>query len=312
MDRRTRRYRPTSEGLEGRQLLSTATGIDPKATAVQSAATSGLSGLTGTSTANGTQIDGQAPVADTIEAKLQHIQNYPYFIGMLNRDGFVPEPEVANIQSNLRALVGTMHVGDSTAVHQFNLDLRAAATTYNILPDQAARLNQDFGAVLLAGGADPQLTANLQTEMNNLAKAATQQSDPALVVRNEYATTLELALGTGRPLLAPAKPRLSSTVRKGTSNNLDVTNAAQPSLTGSYAADVNIQIVDANSTVFGTATTDKNGQYTVKFANPLPNGTYTVRVRAEDLNYFSPPSKTYTFIVNVKTPKVTPTTTTHK
>ncbi len=305
MDRRTRRYCPTSEGLEGRQMLSTATAANPKATAVQTAATTGnASNPYSGSTVAGTQIDGQAPVADTIEAKLQHIQNYPYFIGLLNRDGAVPQPAVSIIQSNLRAMVGTLHAGDSTAIHQFNIDLRNAGTSYNILPSQASALNRDFGKALLAAGADPQITANLQAEMNNLAQAATQQSNPSIVARNEYATTLELALGTGRPLLAPAKPRLSSTLRKGTVNNLDTTNVAQPTLTGSYAANTNIQIVDANNTVFGTATTNASGTYAVKFANPLPNGTYTVRVRAEDLNYYSPPSKTYTFVVNVKTPKV--------
>ena len=304
MDRRTRRYRPSSEGLETRQMLSTATGIDPKATAVQAVNTTTTITGYGTTAVAGTQIDGQAPVADTIEAKLQHIQNYPYFIGLLNRDGAVPQPAVANIQANLRAMVGTLHVGDSAAVHQFNLDLRAAGKTYNILPDQAAALNRDCGAALTAAGADPQITANLQAEMNNLAQAATQQSNPSIVARNEYATTLQLALGTGRPLLAPARPKLSSTGRAGTINKLDATGVAQPSLTGTYAAGTNVQIVDANNTVFGTATTDKNGAYTVKFANPLPNGTYTVRVRAEDLGYFSPPSKTYTFVVNVKAPKV--------
>ena len=305
MDRRTRRYSPRSEGLEVRQMLSTATVANPKATAVQ-AATATVSAVNpyGTSTTAGTQIDGQAPVADTIEAKLQHIQNYPYFIGLLNRDGAVPQPAVSVIQSNLRAMIGTLHAGDSTAIHQFNLDLRNAETSYNILPDQASALNRDFGNALLAAGADPQITANLQAEMNNLAQAATQQSNPSIVARNEYATTLELALGTGRPLLAPAKPRLSSTIRKGTINNLDTTNVAQPTLIGTYAANTNIQIVDANNTVFGTATTNANGTYAVKFTNPLPNGTYTIRVRAEDLNYFSPPSKTYTFVVNVKTPKV--------
>ena len=306
MDRRTRRYVPSSEGLEGRQLLSTATAT---AAAASAGTTSTLvNPATGSSTPAGTQIDGGGAVADTIAIKLQHIQNYPFFIGQLNRDGAVPQPMVANIQNDLRAMVGTLHAGDSATIRQFNLDLRGAQNTYNILPSTAQALNRDFGASLLAAGANPQITADLQNQMNQLVQAASSQPTPSIVVRNEYATTLQLALGTGRPLLAPAKPRLASASRSGSVHNLDVTKQAEPSLSGTYAANTNIQIVDANNTVFGAGATDVNGNYTVKFANPLPNGTYTVRVRAEDTGYFSPPSKTYTFVVDVKTPKTSATT----
>ena len=296
MERRTRRYVPSTEGLEGRQLF--ATGL----TALNPLAGSGSNPYSNTPT--GTQVDGGAPVADTIEAKLQHIQNYPFFIGQLYRDGNVPQPAVGNIQHDLRALIGTMHPGDTATTQAFNADLRNDQNTYNILPSQAQALNRDFGAVLQAAGADPALTTDLQVQMNSLTRAATQQSDPSIVTRNEYATTLELALGTGRPLLAPAKPRLAPASRSGTVDKFDATKLAQPSLSGTYAANTNIQIIDANNTIFGTATTDPAGNYTVKFANPLPNGTYTVRVRAQDDGYYSPPSKTYTFVVAVKTPKV--------
>ncbi len=294
MDRRTRRYVPSSEGLEGRQLLSTATALNPLGTT----ATNPYSNAP-----PGTQIDGSAPVADTIEAKLQHIQNYAFFIGQLDRGGAVPQPTVSNIQNDLKLLIGQLHPGDTNTTRAFNLDLRGDQNTYNILPGQAQALNRDFGAVLLAAGADPQVTADLQTQMNQLAQDATQQSDPSIVARNDYATTLELALGTGRPLLAPVKPRLASGSLAATVKGIDVSKVAQPSLGGTYAANVNIQIVDANNTVFGTATTDTNGKYTVKFTNPLPNGTYTVRVRAEDLGYLSPPSKSYTFTVDFHAPK---------
>ena len=293
MDRRTRRYVPSSEGLEGRQLLSTAS----------SPLSSGFTNPSN-NTPTGSQIDGGTPVADTIEAKLQHIQNYSFFIGQNNRDGAVPQPTVGNIQNDLKALIGQLHPGNAGTTLAFNKDLRQDQTTENILPRQAQALNRDFGNVLQAAGADPQVTADLQTQMNQLVQFATTQSDPSIVARNDYATTLELALGTGRPLLAPTKPRLASGSLKGSVNKIDATQMAQPSLSGTYAAGVNVQIIDANNTVFGTATTTSAGTYTVKFTNPLPNGTYTVRVRAQDLGYDSPPSKTYTFVVDVKTPKV--------
>lgn len=292
MDRRTRRFVPRSEGLEGRQLMASSP-----------LATNPFSGVT--TAPPGTQIDGAAPVADTIEAKLQHIQNYPYFIGLLNRDGAVPQPAIGNIQNDLKLLIGQLHPGDSATTRQFNLDLRDDQNTYNITQDQATALNRDFGAVLLAAGADPQVTADLQAQMNSLAQQATKQPTPSIVARNEYSTTLQLALGTGRPLLAPPKPTLAAASHHGSVKGLPATNLAQPTLAGTYAANTQIQIVDANNTVFGTGTTDSNGNYTAKFANPLPNGTYTVRVRAADLGYYSPPSKTFTFVVDIKTPKMT-------
>ena len=43
------------------------------------------------------------------------------------------------------------------------------------------------------------------------------------------------------------------------------------------------------------------GTYQVKFANFLPDGLYTVRVRAEDAGFVSDPSPKYTF--EVVTPK---------
>ncbi len=138
----------------------------------------------------GTQIDGSAPVADTIEAKLQHIQNYPFFIGQLNRDGAVPQPAVGNIQNDLRSLIGTMHPGDSATTLAFNTDLRNAQNTYNILPSQAQALNRDFGAVLLAAGADPQVTADLQAQMNSLAQrprsSPTPRSSPGTSTRRRW------------------------------------------------------------------------------------------------------------------------------
>ena len=312
MDRRTRRSRfiPTSEGLEGRQLLAASAATNPAAaTAVANptATTTTIANPYSNAGASGSQIDGGAAVADTIEAKLQHIQNYPFFIGQLNKDGAVPQPEVGNIQDDLRALIGTMGPGSTDAVRQFNLDLRDMQKHYNVLPDQAVKINSDFGAVLQAAGADPAITADLQKQMNAMVQEASKQPTPSIVVRNEYATTLQLALGTGRPLLAPAKPRLATGNRAGTANGLDVTGNPQPTLGGTYAAGTNIQIVDANNTVFGTATTDASGNYSVRFANPLPNGTYTVRVRAQDDGYYSAPSKSYTFTVKAKAPVVAAT-----
>ena len=57
--------------------------------------------------------------------------------------------------------------------------------------------------------------------------------------------------------------------------------------------------MDANNqVVLGTGEVNPTTQvYTVKFNGKLPDGIYTVRVRAEDSGYVSPPSPKFTFEV---------------
>ena len=141
MDRHSRRYFPTSEGLEGRQLLSTA-----------SAAAAAVSNPLGVNAPAGVQVDGSVPLQQTIEAKQTHIKNLPYFIGLLNRDHAVPQPMVQNIQNDLYALVAQLHVGNPHDTATFNLDLRKAQPFEEIRPQDAAALNRDFGAVLIDAG----------------------------------------------------------------------------------------------------------------------------------------------------------------
>src|SRR5947209_17371942 len=122
MDRSRRRFIPSSEGLEGRQLLSTtpAPAVPPIVAAPNS---------------NGPF--NNAPTAPTIEAKLHRIQNLPFFIGQLNRDGAVPQPTVENIQNDLTQLVASLRPGNSSAASSFNLDLRKAQPYLKIRPQDA-------------------------------------------------------------------------------------------------------------------------------------------------------------------------------
>ncbi len=291
MDRRSRQFRPSTDSLEGRQMLSTASAI----------AAVNPFGATGPT---GTQIDGGAPLQQTIEAKRKHIENLPYFIGLLNKDHAVPQPTVQNIQNDLYQLVASLHQGDSSTTASFNLDIRKAQPYQNIRPSDNAALNRDFGAVLVDAGAPPAIAADLQTQLNQLVNFDTHQPTSQIVATNDYATVLELALGSGRPLVYPNVPGLLSGDRNGSVNKVPVTHNQQPSLTGNYVYGTNIQIVDANNqTVLGTAAVASNGTYSVKFANALPNGTYTVRVRAEDAGFVSDPSPKFTFEVNYTPPK---------
>ncbi len=298
MDRR--RHIPSSESLEGRQLLSAAS----TALAV------------GTVPA-GVQVDGGAPAQQTIAAKRQHIQNLPYFVGLIHRNNAVPQPTVENIQKDLNSFVAGLHRGNSHDVAAFNLDLRRAQPYLTIRPQDAAALNRDFGAVLINAGAPPAVVADLQAQMTQLAnfdsQPGTTPSGSSIAATNDYATILQLALGSGRPLVYPNVPGLLGKDHNGNHGKTPITHNNQPTLTGNYVAGTNIEIVDVNNqSVLGTAAVDKNGVYAVKFASPLPNGTYTVRVRAEESGYRSDPSGKLTFdVVTTPTPgkvKVTSTT----
>ncbi len=291
MDRRRRRFVPSSEGLEQRQVLSTSA-FAPLAPAVN--------GLNPYSTGPaGAQIDGAGLPQETVEAKRRHISNLPYFIGLLNKDNVVPQPTVQNIQNDLNALVASFHYGNPSVISTFNLDLRKAQPYANITPKTASALNRDFGAALVASGASPGIVADLQVQMTQLVNYDSTQPNSNIVATNDYATVLELALGSGSPLVYPNVPSLLGADHNGNNGKIPITHNHRPSLTGNYAIGVNIQIVDRhNKVVLGeTSVNSTTGVYTVQFANPLPDGTYTVRTRVEDSGIISDPSPIFTFRV---------------
>ena len=297
MDRCRRRFVPSSEGLEDRQLLSTAP-ASPLASAV-----SPVNPLS--SVPAGTQVDGSALAQQTIESKRRHISNLPYFIGLLNKDNVVPQPAVQNIQDDLYTLVAQLHAGNSSTISNFNLDVRKALSYENITPNSAAALNRDFGAALVASGAPAATVANLQTQMTQLIDYDSTQVGSTIAATNDYATVLQLALGSGAPLVYPNVPALLGADHNGNNGKIPITHNHRPSLTGSYTPGVDIQIVDAvhNKIVLGQAAVDPStGTYTVQFNNNLPDGTYTVRTRVEDSGYLSDPSPKFTF--EVVTPPV--------
>lgn len=290
MDRR--RYVPSSEGLEIRNLMSTATttaATTPKA--VAPAASVSLTGSNGA-------------VAETIRTKFQRIENLPFFLGRLTKDNDLPDAAVVQIQDALRSNVAQLHASKSSLVQEFNLDLRRVLTNENIRSTDAQDLNNDFDAVLFAAGASAESRAQLRDGMNQLTQFDSTQRNSAIVVANHYATVLQVALGTGRPLLQAAKPRLSP-VGRTTSGGVDVTRSDRPTITGQYTEGAQIQIVEASTNrVLGTsAVIGKTNTYSVTLDQPLPAGKYSVRARAIDGIYASDPSKLYTF--TVRTPTVT-------
>ena len=298
MDRRSRRYVPSSEGLEDRQMLSTTPAINPTAAATNP--------LTGVASTPGVQIEGAAATQQTIEAKRHRIQNLPYFIGLLNKDGAVPQPTVQNIQNDLNSMVASLLDGDPSLVASFNLDLRKAQAYEDITPTLAADLNRDFGAVLVSAKAAPATVADLQKQMTSLIDYDSNHTPSTIAATNDYSMVLQLAQITGRPLVYPNVPALLAADHNGNDGKIPITQSHRPSLTGNYAIGVSIQIVDRhNKVILGQGRVNPStGVYTIQFANPLANGTYTVRTRVQDDGVISDPSPIFTFEVKAPAPKV--------
>jgi hypothetical protein len=298
MDRRSRRYIPSSEGLESRQLLSVASQIiGPNASSTGSLLANA---------SNGTQVEGGPAAQQTIEAKAHRIENLPFFIGMLNKDGFVPQPTTENIQNDLFSLVAGLRQANPSLVSSFNLDLRKAQSYENITPDSAEALNRDFGAVLVSAGAPASVVANLQAQEKALIAYDTTQVGSTIAATNDESLVLQLAQIIGRPLVFPNVPSLAGADHNGNDGKIPITHNHTPSLTGNYATGVDIQIVNYNNnTVLGQAAVGSNGVYTVKFNEPLPDGTYTVRTRVEDSGFVSDPSPKFTFKVVTQPPPKT-------
>jgi Bacterial Ig-like domain len=289
MDRRSRRFTPSSEGLEARQLLASAAAINPAA----AVSTSPL-----TSSPGVTQVEGGPVAQQTIEAKAHRIENLPFFIGMLNKDGFVPQPTTENIQNDLFSLVAQLRQANPHLVSSFNLDLRKAQSYENITPKSAEALNRDFGAVLVSAGAPVSVVADLQAQEKALIAYDTTQVGSTIAATNDESLVLQLAAIIGRPLVFPNVPSLAGADHNGNDGKIPITNSHTPSLTGNYATGVDIQIVNFNNnTVLGQAAVGSNGVYTVKFNEPLPDGTYTVRTRVQDAGFVSDPSPKFTFKV---------------
>jgi hypothetical protein len=292
MDRRRRRFVPSSEGLEGRQLLSTASASAALANPYI--------------TSSGAQLEGTAPTKQTIEAKRHMVENLPYFIGMLNKDGFVPQPTTQNIQTDVDSIVAELSQANSSLDSTFDLDLRRAQKYENITPQGAQALNRDLGAVLVSAGAPASTVADLQNQLNSLVQYDATQVGSTTAATNDFALVGQLAAIVGRPLVYPNVPSLTGADHNGNAGKIAITHNHQPSLTGTYIAGVDIQIVDHNNNVvLGQAAVGSNGSYTVRFNEPLPDGTYSVRTRVEDSGYLSAPSPQFTFkVVTPPPPKV--------
>jgi hypothetical protein len=291
MDRR--RFVPSTEGLEGRALLSLFGNTSSKSSGAS------LFGIGNFSTTNDN-------IPETFQAKELRIAHLPFYLDRIRPGRFIPTDVVTELQSDLSTIVTRLHWPGQTVLEVVNHDMREIGAHPSISPSDASVLNHSLGRVLEAAGATPETTANIQAGMTKLLQVDTSSPQPAFLATNDYALVVQTILGVGRPIARPTSPSLKANTGKVLNPNYFITGREQPIMVGTYnavqtgsskilATTTSMQIVDASGHIFGTAPILSNGEYAVQFAEPLPDGVHLFYVRAVDdqghMSNFSPPFK---------------------
>jgi hypothetical protein len=294
MDRR--RFVPSPEGLEGRALLSLF-GHSSSSQTNSSSNTTSIFGVGG----NVSTVNDNIPV--TFQAKEMRIAHLPFYLERIRPGRFLPKDLMSQLQTDLLAITTKLHWPGPAVLQAVNHDMREITTHTSLSATDAHILNHSFGNVLSAAGATPEAQANLQADMNNLARVDTSSPQPVFLATNDYALVLQTILGVGRPIERPTIPELKAKTGIRVNSDFGITGHHQPTLVGTYAAVQNtaakklvptttsMQIIDGNGDVLGLAPVDNNGDYAVTFAKPLNDGLFTFYVRAaDDQGHLSEPS----------------------
>ena len=289
MDRR--RFVPSSEGLEGRALLS----------------------LFGHSSTNKTVVNvDDLPL--TFTEKAARIKRVPYYLDQLQPGRFLPPAAITDLQANLYTIAGTVpHSPPPAILNEFNHNIREVTPLASLSVRNAEILSRSFGAVLDRTGMSPDLVSALKADMNAIAKVDSQSRQPVYLATNDYAIVLQDTLAIGRPIARPGIPEVALHNGLRVKTGINVTYFHRPDLVGSYnppqqgvlssPVGTTIQVIDEAGNVLGTANVPSSGKYVLPITTPLPEGTNVLRVRAVDQQgLVSNPSQN--FVIRVIPPRV--------
>jgi hypothetical protein len=260
MDRR--RFIPSSEGLEGRALLATTTNLG------------NLFGF---------QVNTNLNIPVTYEQKQLRVEHLPYYLEKILPGRFLPKAEVKGIQGNLLELISQLHKPATSALNNYNYELRQIVPHQSITPTSVNVLNDGFGAVLHAATASPSVVDGLKSNLNQLAtQVDTASPQPVFLASNDYTLVLETALSIGRPMPPPILPKIAKDQGIQANINHIKTPLKHPAFVGSYHFHTHIQIITPSGVVVGTTNCRKNNRYKVLVDPPLSPGIYQFRIRAYD------------------------------
>jgi hypothetical protein len=269
MDRR--RFVPSTEGLEGRALLS------------------GLFGKTTNANTSNSQ-----DIPATFLEKEHRVERLPYYLEKIKSGRYLPAATIDQLQADLLAVAGNLHAPVTGVLDAYNSELRNVSSSNSLSIPDAHALNNVFSKAVAATGATPQQVASLSNDMNALARVDANSPQPVFLATNDYTLVLQTVLGIGRAIRRPSAPQLAAHNGTRVAAVVGVTPKSQPVMVGNYDAFATVQILDGHGNVYGTAAVQRNGptdvggvaqatgKYAVQFNKPLADGTYLFYLRAVD------------------------------
>ena len=261
MDRR--RFMPSTEGLESRAL--------------QAASTTNLANIFGF------QVNTNLNIPVTFQQKELRIEHLPFYLEKILPGRFLPKAEVKGIQGNLLELISQLHKPATSALDNYNFELRQIVPHQSITPTTVNVLNNGFGTVLHAATASPTAIDSLKSALFQFAtQVDTASPQPVFLASNDYTLVLETALAIGRPMPSPILPKIAK--NQGIQANVDhiKTPLKHPAFVGTYHFHTHIQIITPSGVVVGTTNCRKDNRYKVVVDTPLSPGIYQFRIRAYD------------------------------
>jgi hypothetical protein len=224
------------------------------------------------------------------------IQRLPFYLNQIAPHGrFLPAAEIKQIQSSLFAMMDAIHRPPPHALDNFNYQLRKVVPRQSLTTDDIHRLNFSFGAVLRAAKTPAGSIDGMKTALFTLtSQVDTASVQPVTLATNDYTLVLQTALAIGRPMPAPAVPRIKKNQGIQADARHIKTPLRRPSLVGTYHFHTVIQVVTPAGIVVGQAKVQKNNNYKVQITTPQSVGVHTFQVRAlDDVGHVSRISKEF-------------------
>jgi hypothetical protein len=260
MDRR--RFVPSHEGLEGRTLQTT----------------------TNLNTLFGLQINSNLNVPITFQQKSLRIQRLPYYLDKIAPNGrFLPKAEIEQIQSALFQVVSNLHKPPQQALNNYNYQLRHVVSKESLTASDIHRLDFSFGATLRAAKAPEAPIGQLRSALFSLvSQVDTASVLPVTLGTNDYTLVLQTALAVGRPMPAPALPRIKKNQGIQADAQHMKTPLERPTLVGTYHFHTFIQVITPAGVVVGSINVKKNNNYEVQISTPQSIGVHEFSLQAVD------------------------------
>jgi hypothetical protein len=257
MDRR--RFIPSTEGLEGRELMA------------------------GVNTLFGIQVTTNLNVPITLQQKEKRIEHLPYYLEQIRPGRFLPKTEIEEIQSALFNMIDGIDKPRTDALNNFNYQLRKVVTKQSLTAGDIALLNHGVTAVLHSAHAPQPSIDGISNGLFTLtSQVDTASVQPVLLGSNDNTLVLQTALAIGRPMPPPQLPRIKKNngIQAGAQHMK--TPLKRPTLVGTYHYHTIIQVVTPAGIVVGEANCRRNNNFEVQITTPQSVGVHEFRLQAED------------------------------